>query len=258
LNYNRLKEQGPITKVPFSNIKISRKVYGRNGKGRHSLFCFSNEYKVKTWKNGSESFFGVKQSSGDSAYIIEFLGEESHQGHGTKILCKFKKEFSENSLLKVNEVRDLIGSKFIVNPSEFKIYINGSIINQVDLLGQSQEYECEVPDTGIIKVVVIDSKTVGRITKQHGVAWWVNNRLVGDHSWRDFKDSYLDGRTNTAKRYTIIVKADILEDKVTEDWTDFKDTDKVKRVKEYVKDFILGSYTRVIDQFRKSEYIFRI
>ena len=27
LNYNRLKEQGPITKVPFSNIKISRKVY---------------------------------------------------------------------------------------------------------------------------------------------------------------------------------------------------------------------------------------
>lgn len=255
LNYNRLKGQGSTTKVPASNKKVLRKVYGRNGKGRHSLFCFSDKYKVQTWKNGYKSSFNVIQSSGENAYLVEFLGEEPYQGHGTRISCNFNKASYENNLLKIDEVTELIGSKFIVDPSDFKVYINGCKINLVDLLEQSQEYKCEIPDEGTVTIFVIDSKTVGRTTKQHGVAWWVNNRLVGDHSWKDFKDSYLDGRTNTAKRYTIIVKADILEDEVTEDWTDFKDNDKVKRIKEYVKDFILETIENLMFDVRKEAKI---
>lgn len=255
LNYNRVKEQGMTTRVLNSDVKVIRKVYGRNGKGRHSLFCFSGEYKVQTWKEGSESFFIVKQSYGDAPYLIEFLGEETHQGHGTKISCNFKQEFIVNNSLKVDEVRELIGSKFIVDPSDFKIYINGSKIDPIDLLENSQEYRCEILGEGIINVFVIDSKTVGRTTKQHGVAWWVNNRLVGDHSWKDFEGSYLDGRTNTAKRYTIIVKADILENEVSDDWTDFQDSDKVKRIKGYVKDFILETIGSLVSEVRRETKI---
>jgi len=42
-NYNRRDNQGVTVDIPgLSNQK--RKVYGRNGKGRYSLFCFSDTY----------------------------------------------------------------------------------------------------------------------------------------------------------------------------------------------------------------------
>lgn len=49
LRYNRLKGQGRNVKFP-SGEKSNRLAFGRNGVGRHGLFCFGNEYKVITEK----------------------------------------------------------------------------------------------------------------------------------------------------------------------------------------------------------------
>ena len=45
-NYNRKEAQGEDVIFPPDNQKSHRKAYGTNGKGRHSMFCFTNEYEV--------------------------------------------------------------------------------------------------------------------------------------------------------------------------------------------------------------------
>ena len=71
LNYNRLRKHGLYVKFPEESIKISRTAYGRNGKGRHSLFCFSNKYEVETWKNKLKSSFIVQRTYGQSPYELK-------------------------------------------------------------------------------------------------------------------------------------------------------------------------------------------
>lgn len=246
LTYDRLKVQGPTVKIPESDKNIERKVFGRNGKGRHSLFCFSNKYYVETWKEGFKSKFTVTRTYSSVLYTIEFIETIPFKGHGTKISCNFKNGLIKQDLLDVDEVREILGSKFIVDPTAFEIFVNDERINSVDLVSHASEHELVIPNEGIVKIFVIDSKSPGRTTKQHGVAWWVNNRLVGEHSWKDFKGSYLDGRRTAARRYTIIVMADILENEVKEDWTGFEDTDRVKEITNIINEFIIETVAYIM------------
>ena len=84
------------------------------------------------------------------------------------------------------------------------------------------------------------------------MAWWVNKRLVGEHSWKGIEGAYLDGRTAEAKRYTFIVEADILIDEVKADWTDFKDTERANRIRSNVNDHILASIQELMKDVRVS------
>ena len=246
LTYDRLKVQGPTVKIPESDKNIERKVFGRNGKGRHSLFCFSNKYYVETWKEGFKSKFTVTRAYTNVPYSIELIETSPVKGHGTKISCNFKNGLIKQDLLNVDEVREILGSKFIVDPMAFEIFVNNDRINSVDLVSQATEHELIIPNEGSVKIFVIDSKSPGRTTKQHGVAWWVNNRLVGEHSWKDFKGSYLDGRRTAARRYTIIVVADILENEVKEDWTGFENTDRVKEITNVINEFIIETIADIM------------
>lgn len=243
-NYNRRKRQGNITRITDSGNK-ERKVYGRNGKGRHSLFCFADSYRVETWKNGMESAYEVSRlKESQFPYQIQFLDEKSRNGHGTTISCIIEKNYIEHQNL-----RDLIGSKFITDPS-FEIILNGQKIDPMEILDQSTRHEYTIDGEGAVEIYIIDSSRAGRISRLHGVAWWVNNRLVGEHTWRDFENTYLDGRTSAAKRYSIVVKADILEDEVTADWTWFKDNARVKKIRESVNSFILESIQSLMQDVR--------
>ena len=246
LTYDRLKVQGSTVKIPESDKNIERKVFGRNGKGRHSLFCFSNKYYVETWKEGLKSKFTVTRTYSNVLYTTELIETIPFKGHGTKISCDFKNGLIKQNLLDVDEVREILGSKFIVDPTAFEIFVNNERINSVDLISQANEHELVIPNEGIVKIFVIDSKSPGRTTKQHGVAWWVNNRLVGEHSWKDFKGSYLDGRHTAARRYTIIVMANILENEVKEDWTGFEDTDRVKEITNIIIEFIIETIADIL------------
>ena len=50
LRYDRLHDQGKYVQFPNPSHK-PRMAFGRNGVGRHGLFCFGDEYTVITCKN---------------------------------------------------------------------------------------------------------------------------------------------------------------------------------------------------------------
>jgi hypothetical protein len=91
-----------------------------------------------------------------------------------------------------------------------------------------REFDLEVPGYGMAHVMVIDSQRADRTTRQHGIAYWVNRRLVGQAGWRmSDHERILDGRTEEARRFTFIVLADFLASSVRTDWSDFIPEDQV-------------------------------
>jgi hypothetical protein len=250
LNYNRVQAQGNDVLFPDDNRKSLRKAFGRNGKGRHSMFCFADEYLVETWREGIANVFRVARQYRESPFVVEAVDQFTKAGHGTIIAGKLIYHH-----MPVNDLASLIASKFIADPS-FGIIINGNRVALTDLEGLSDTEQISIPDIGEIKVHTIDSQRRGRTSKQHGVAWWVYGRLVGDFSWRGFDDNpYLDARTSEAKRYTFVVEADILLDQVKADWSDFLDTELVRNVQDAAKEYILDRIKELFKTVRRERKV---
>ena len=250
LNYNRKETQGEYVAFPPDNQKSHRRAYGTNGKGRHSMFCFAGEYEVETWRDGYANLFIVKRAGRISTtpYIISHSNSYSKEGHGTSISCVIAR-----NCLELNVIHDLIGSKFIVDPS-FQIYVNGELIEMTSLKFDMKGIT--VKGYGEISLSCIDSRKTGKTSRQHGVAWWVNNRLVGEPSWKDFVEmSYIDARTVEAKRYTFVVEADLLADDVNEDWSGFKDTDRFIAVQSVVREQVREWLNELLVDVHKAKKI---
>lgn len=246
LSYNRIRAQGRQVNFPEGNMTSPRPAYGRNGKGRHSMFCFSNEYEVETWREGRAQRFQVKRNYGTSPFTISRAGEFPKDGHGTILSAELIRNY-----INTQSVRELIGSKFVSDPS-FRIFVNGEQVELTDLEGLSETEPLHVEGVGTIIVHRLDSRVRGRTSRQHGVAWWVNRRLVGEPSWRGFDDlKYLDARSTEAKRYTFVVEADPLQDDVKADWSDFKDTSNFQAVHADVKEYILSQLDQLFHDARK-------
>lgn len=114
LNYNRRSVQGDEVIFPSDNQRSHRRVFGRNGKGRHSAFCFANTYLVETWRNGEANRFEIRRTTGVTSipYEIVHRDADSKNGHGTMIRMTMGRNY-----MPVDMVRDLIGSKFITDPT---------------------------------------------------------------------------------------------------------------------------------------------
>jgi hypothetical protein len=57
--------------------------------------------------------------------------------------------------------------------------------------------DVEGEDYGVAYLIVIDPLKADRTTRQHGIAWVVNNRLVGNPGWLGFdQERLLDGRSS--------------------------------------------------------------
>lgn len=250
LNYNRVESQGDDVIFPMSNRMSKRKAFGRNGKGRHSMFCFSEEYKVETWRDGVANIFVVTRQYREFPFRVEPVEQFEKDGSGTVITSNLTYHY-----IPVNDLASLIASKFIADPS-FEIMINRTKIELTDLQELSDTQEIQIEGIGEIKVHTIDSQSRGRTSKQHGVAWWVNKRLVGDFSWRGFDDiPYLDARTSEAKRYTFVVEADVLLDQVKADWSDFLETEAVEKVQEVAKEYILDRLKELFKNVRRERKV---
>ncbi|MGV8691665.1 ATP-binding protein, partial [Pseudomonas aeruginosa] len=143
------------------------------------------------------------------------------EGHGTTITGEGE---IRQINLSVEQIRELLGGRFLANPS-FKVILNGTPISFADISKSSLSIvDVEVPDYGTVKIYHIDTRKADKTTKQHGIAWWVMNRAVGECRWRGADvERILDGRTEKAKRFTFIVQADFLnkENAVKEDWSGF-------------------------------------
>jgi hypothetical protein len=250
LGYNRVQAQGSEIVFPKGNRQSSRKAFGRNGKGRHSMFCFGPEYDVITWKDGHAVTFRVIRSYGESPFGISIVNHMSKRGHGTIVSGELIQNYLSGSI-----VRDLIGSKFVADPS-FRISVNGEPVEFIDLRHLVDTTDVTVPGIGTVQVHRFDSQKTGRTSRQHGVAWWVYRRLVGEPSWRGFADdAYLDASTTEAKRYTFVVEADVLESDVTPDWREFKQTDRFERVHDLVRQHIHDQIQKLMQDVHKSRKV---
>ncbi len=132
----------------------------------------------------------------------------------------------------------MIGSKFITDPY-FRIFVNNKIVELSSLKDLVGTRTIPIKDIGNVILHCIDTQKTGRTSKQNGVAWWVNKRLVGEPSWKGFDEDAIDARTIEAKRYTFVVEADILEGDVKEDWSDFNDTSQSEATKSVIRESIL-------------------
>jgi len=235
--YNRLSSGTATTIPPDDVLGAPRLVFGKNGKGRFASFCFASEYLITSRKDGQEFVCRVHRTATDPLVLEEISFRDTGVvGHGTEIVGN---GVIPQFMFTAEKARELIGSRFLANPS-FKVKLNGTEItfNDIpDLLSQS-----EVPVEGYGRAIIlhIDTKKADRTTKQHGLAWWVQGRAVGQCKWsRSDYERVLDGRTSEAKRFTFIVQADYLNtyDAVQGDWSGFKDeNDAWIKTREAVQD----------------------
>lgn len=245
LAYDRNKEQGNYAEVPTDHKSLigKRPTFGRNGKGRLSGFAFGDFFQVKTWKDKKEVHYKVFS---DNTNILAFqkLSESNRDGHGTQI-------FVNNAVkpqISFDQIKIEIGMRFMTDP-HFEVVINGDTISFLDIPEENiDKIEVEIDGIGTIPITVIDVKDTDKSTQQHGIAWHVKNRLVGECTWKGSGNEHLiDGRRIAAKRYIFIVKADCLEKAITPDWTAFFQTDMSYKkvfpiVQEKIKNYILDLY----------------
>lgn len=225
MSYDRVAKTGSTTSPPPGMEGLPRFVFGKNGKGRFASFCLSHHYLITSIKDGQKIVYKVSRTASKPLIteLVEFV-ESGVVGHGTTITGEGG---IRSTNLSVEQARELLGSRFLANPS-FKVILNGSPITFSDIGKSSLSIvDVHVPAYGTVKIYHIDTLKADKTTKQHGIAWWVTNRAVGDCKWRGTDvERILDGRTEKAKRYTFIVQADFLnkEGAVKEDWSGFNDT----------------------------------
>lgn len=233
LAYDRLRHQGEYAEMPPDRECTKRRAYGRNGIGRHSMLCFSRKYTVETWKDGICNIFELEQSGGETALQIKTKNTYTRQGHGTIISARIDKNYPDT-----NKIQHILSARFMYDP-QFELLINGIQIGLEQFDGIIVKEEFHVMDDLKIEVTALSSQKTARRSQQHGIAFWVNNRLVGEPSWIINRKNLADGRTIIAKQYTIIVQTNDMLSDVTEDWTDFRSNERVDLVYDKVEEFTI-------------------
>lgn len=249
LCYDREAEQGNQVVFPKGVKGIKRTAFGRSGKGRHAPFCFADSYEIATMKDGD--FIQVRvglAKSGTTPFEITLISETEKRGHGTEISA-----ILEWHLLGVDELRQLIGSKFIVDPS-LCIRVNQQPVQLMSLEGLKTT-DIPVDGHGTITVHFIDSIEHYRSARLRGITWWVNQRRVGEPSWDRLDDegAYLDGRTEHAKKFSFIVMADFLKpgQDVKADWSGFHANQRTNAVRDAVHKYVIKEIQAQLATTRK-------
>ncbi|EDY83522.1 hypothetical protein VDG1235_3149 [Verrucomicrobiia bacterium DG1235] len=223
MSYDRIMNQGSTVDVNVDGTNRKRQVFGKNGIGRFAAFCFASEYRVKTSKNTRSHTFLVKKGR-KQAIEIDLLNSGDTDESGTTISV----QQTAGSILRDETIRSELGRRFLIDPA-FRVSVNGVYIDFEDIKDDGMEIrkvKIQELDTEVT-IRIIDSQRTDRTVRQHGVAWHVNGRLVGDCDWKDPEQrSLVDGRRVEAKRFTFIVEADVLNGTkaVKPDWSGFDES----------------------------------
>lgn len=249
LCYDRVASQGIDVVFPKGVRGIKRTAFGRSGKGRHAPFCFADSYEVDTTKDGESIQVRVAlAAAGSTPFEITRLGDSTKKGHGTVISAVLEKH-----LLDVDELRQLIGSKFIVDPS-LCIKVNGQSV-QLMSLDSVKSTDIVVEGQGTITIHFIDSIEHYRSARLRGITWWVNQRRIGEPSWErlDEEGAYLDGRSEHAKKFSFIVMADFLVpgQDIKADWTDLHANQRTNAVRDAVHRYVVKEIQAQLATTRK-------
>ena len=151
LNYNRLKYQGNNVEFPPKLSKRKRIAFGRNGIGRHAMFCFADQYFIETKKNGEFHLIRVERSFQGTPFKLILEDKGKSEGHGTKIYAEAKRNAFE---LNSTQVSELIGSRFVADP-EFNIYVNENFVSLKDIEHLCETSSLLIPEYGRVKLETI-------------------------------------------------------------------------------------------------------
>lgn len=246
LSYDRLKNTDGefIEVVNDKGDCIHRKVYGKNGKGRHSPFAFSKKYEVKTIKDGECSIFEITEDSENGFSISEKQKYATEEENGTLISFIINK--IENNL-SIDVIKETIATRFLKD-ANFKIFLNDEIIDLEDISNENKEELTCTYKGEEIKIIKIKSNTNSHYMKFHGISWKFGNRIFSDN-W----DNIIDGRLKLAKKYNFIISAEFLSDSLNETMTGFKDDSDVEEVKECIYDCIRNSLNQDLQIIKNEE-----
>lgn len=249
LAYERLKEQGHSVEFPPGVAKRQRTAFGRNGKGRHAAFCFSDKYLVETRKDGRRLAVEVTLTDGGET-PFRCRTREDAEVKGLSPGTTISADLIRGQLPEA-EILEVIGNRFLVDPS-FAIQLNGRAVELFDLQTVVTE-ELDVPPYGAVAIHTLDSASADRSSKLKGLTWWVNDRMVGEPSWEglDGEGSILDGRTTEAKRFSFIIQANVLREDVKHDWSGFHSTARSNTVNKAVRSVITRKIYEALAEDRK-------
>lgn len=252
LGYNRLSHQGRAAEFPPGITDRRRQAYGRNGIGRHGMFCFGPEYIVETHRDCEMSRFRISSSSKDAPYRIVYKESSPSESHGTLLKAAVTRNLPDP-----DKIRDILAARFLHDPS-FRVLVNGQDVPLANHPGLSSRDTLEV-DGVPLELFFVDSGKVARTTRQQGIAFWVGGRLVGKPSWSPGGELVIDGRTHFGKRYTFIVKTDELFDEVRPDWTGFRESERMDKIFEAVGTHVTEKLAEVskerIDETKEAVYV---
>lgn len=173
LSYDRLKHQKPEVEFPAERVTWRRRAYGRNGVGRHGMLCFSNEYIVETWRDGTSAKFVVSTQSSETPFKSTSETFMTKVGHGTRLSVKV-----DRRLPGIEKIRQILAARFLHDP-QFVVLVNGHSISLSEQPGLIEQKTLQVTDNLIVEAYVVDSAQAAKSTLYQGIAFWANGRLVG-------------------------------------------------------------------------------
>lgn len=244
LAYNRIKHQGSDVEFPKERQGIKRQAYGRNGVGRHGLLCFADSYEVTTRRDGIESVFKIGTRSDKNPFYIEDSRTFAGNGNGTKLSVSVDRHLPDP-----DQIREILSARFLHDP-QFVVRVNGKSVSLPEHSGLVEQTSLQVTASLSVEAFVVDSTKAAKSTLYQGVAFWVNNRLVGVPSWLVGNTAILDGRSRFAKRYSIVIKAGkewISE--IEPDWSRFKASDNVHELHKAVCEYANKMFDKLSANF---------
>ena len=219
--YDRTRINGRFASE--NGLQFKRTAFGRNGIGRFAGFCFAQDYQVSSMFRNGDSFNYIVTSKieGKPLSLIKEASSSNLKKIGMRITVKNANVHGKTS----EEIRSEIEMRFFSDDT-FKVYVQNKLVTLDDIFSNNISGENININEYIARVIIIDTVDTDRSTKYHGIAWKVNNRLVGNISWDGLSNQFnVDGRRVESRRYSFIVTADFLCDYVLPDWSGF-DKDK--------------------------------
>ena len=244
LAYDRVRHQGQNVEFPPERKDWKRRAYGRNGVGRHGMLCFADRYEVETWREGKGVQLVVSTHSQQTPFKIESESTFLRSGHGTRLSVVVERQIPD-----ADRIREIISARFLHDP-QFVVRVNGQSISLPEHSGLIERTVLQIAGTPGVEAFVVDSTKTARSTLYQGIAFWVNNRLVGTPGWIVGNTAILDGRARFAKRYAIVIRAGAeWIPEVEDDWARFKPSDAVKALNEAVCRYALGMFEKLSANF---------